>query len=54
MVPEVGVDHGEKLRAMALAAGRMVGGGLEPSADSAGTRRPEAVSNPHDHTVNGF
>ena len=54
MVPEVGVDHGEKLRAMALAAGRMVGGGLEPSADSAGTRRPQAVSNPHDHTVKGF
>jgi len=49
-----GVDHGEKQRPMALAAERMDGGGLEPSADSDGTRRPKAASNPHDHTVEGF
>ena len=39
---------------MALAAGGIDGGGLEPSADSDGTRRPMAASNPHDHTVGGF
>jgi len=39
---------------MALAAGWMVGGGLEPSADSDGTRRPEAASNPDRHTARGF
>ena len=49
-----GVDHGEKQRPMALAAGRMDGGGLEPSADSDGTRRPKAASNPFDRTVEGF
>jgi len=53
-MPEVGVDHGEKQRPMALAAGWMGGGGLEPSADSAGTRRPQAVSNPHGITPKGF
>ena len=34
LVPEVVFDHGEKLGSMALAAGRMVGGGLELSAGS--------------------
>ena len=43
MVPEVGVDHGEKQRIMARAAGWMVGGGPEPSDDSARTRRPKAA-----------
>ena len=54
MVPEAGVDHVEKQRPMALAAGGIDGGGLEPSADSDGTRRPKAASNPHGHTVGGF
>ena len=40
LVPEEGFDHGENQRLMAWAAGRMVGGGREPSADSDGTRRP--------------
>ena len=46
MVPEVGVDLGEKQRLMAPAAGRMVGGGREPSAVSDETRRPKAARNP--------
>ena len=65
MVPEVGFDHGEKLRPIALAAGRMVGGGLEPSAGSdvsscalrtsnPGVECRRWDSNPHDHTVKGF
>ena len=32
LVPEVEIDLGEKQRLMALAAGRMAGGGLKPSA----------------------
>ena len=43
MAAEGEFDHGEKQRLMVLAAGRMGGGGLEPSADSDGTRRPKAV-----------
>jgi len=51
MAAEGEFEHGEKQRSMALAASE---GGLETSADSDGTRRPKAVSNPHDHTVKGF
>ena len=65
MVPEAGVDHGEKQRLLARAAGRMVGGGSEPSADSdvsscakrmsnPGDECRRWDSNPHDHTVKGF
>ena len=46
MVPEVGVDHGEKQRPIALAAGRMVGGGLEPSAGSDVSSCALRTSNP--------
>ena len=46
MVPEVGVDHGEKQRPMALAAGWMGGGGLEPSADSDVSSCALRTSNP--------
>ena len=67
MVPEEGVDHGEKRRPMAQAV--MPGGGLEPSADSAGTTRATRAtrasnprieecrrtgSNPHEDTLKGF
>ena len=45
MAAEGEFDLGEKLRQMAQAAGRMVGAGLEPSAGSDETRRPEGVSN---------
>jgi len=40
--------HGEKQRLTVLAAGRMVGGGLEPSADSDVRRRPLGAVNPGD------
>ena len=46
MVPEVGVEHGEKQRPTVLAARRMGGGGLEPSADSDVRRRPLGAVNP--------
>ena len=46
MVPEPGFDHGEKQRQMALAAGRMVGGGLEPSAGSDVSSCAKRMSNP--------
>ena len=39
-------DLGEKQRFMALAAGRMDGGGQETSAVSDETQRPQAASNP--------
>ena len=39
LVPEVGVDHGEKQRHVALAAGRMGGGGSIISLDL-GDRSP--------------
>jgi len=45
LVSRAGFDHGEKQRPMALAAGRMGGGGLEPSAGSDGTPRPKGASN---------
>ncbi|MCG6948821.1 MAG: hypothetical protein LJE93_07915 [Acidobacteria bacterium] len=44
MVPEAGVDHGEKRQPMAQAV--MPGGGLEPSAGSVGTPRAKRASNP--------
>jgi len=40
------VDHGEKQRLMALAAGRMDGGGLEPSAGSDVSSCAKRMSNP--------
>jgi hypothetical protein len=40
LVGRPGLDHGEKQRLMARAAGRMVGGGPEPSAASDVTPRP--------------
>jgi len=46
MVGRPGLDHGEKQRLMALAAGRMVGGGLEPSAASDVTPRATCRSEP--------
>ena len=45
-MPEVGVDHGEKQRPMAPAAGRMGGGGLEPSAGSDVSSCALRTSNP--------
>jgi len=44
----VGVDHGEKQRPMVLAAGRMVGAGLKPSAGSDVRPRPRGAVNPGD------
>ncbi|MDH3814369.1 MAG: hypothetical protein OEV48_07775 [Acidobacteriota bacterium] len=41
-----GFEHGEKQRLMALAAGRMGGGGLEPSAGSDVTPRATCRSEP--------
>jgi len=67
MVPEVGVDHGEKQRLTVLAAGRKGGDGLEPSANSDVRLRPLGAvnkklkpecrrrdSNPHALTGRGF
>jgi hypothetical protein len=54
MAAEGEFDLGEKQRPMAMAAGWMNGGGLEPSADSAGKRRPKAASNPQEVTLKGF
>ena len=45
------VDQCGKQRPMARAAGRVGGGGPEPSAESDGTRRPRAASNPDRHTA---
>ena len=45
LVSRAGLDHGEKQRLMALAAGWMGGGGLEPSAGSDGTPRALRASN---------
>ena len=47
LVSRAGLDHGEKQRLMARAAGRVGGDGPEPSAGSDGTRRPKAASNSH-------
>ena len=47
MAAEGEFELGEEQRPMALAAGRMGGGGQEPSAGSDGTRRPKAASNSH-------
>jgi hypothetical protein len=65
MVPEAGFDLGEKQRLMALAAGRMDGGGLEPSTGSdestcakrmsnPGVKCRRRDSNPHTLTGRGF
>ena len=48
-----GVDHGEKQRLTVLAAGRKVGGGLEPSAGSDVRRRPRGRRQPRAETSIG-
>jgi len=45
VVGRLGLDHGEKQRLMARAAGRMGGDGPEPYAASDVTPRPQGASN---------
>jgi hypothetical protein len=54
MVPEAGSVTARSSGTWLWPPEAIDGGGLEPSADSDGTRRPMAASNPHNHTVGGF